>query len=148
MSQTSMPMGGEEPHEFKPGACAWPGCGKWHTNAIHDVRPSRPVDAPTDPVGRNHPETARRQGERVAPRLGSKRRLTYDWIRQRGSYGATAREVGDHFGWEHQSYSPAVSTLKRDGWIRVDRTSTGESRERDGAHVMVVARVISAEAAA
>lgn len=30
------------PHEFKPGACAWPGCGKWHTNEIH----IRAIDAP------------------------------------------------------------------------------------------------------
>lgn len=26
-----------EPHEFKPGQCA--GCGKWHTNEIHEAEP-------------------------------------------------------------------------------------------------------------
>ena len=108
--------------------------------------PLRAVDAPVNPVGRNHPETAKRQGKRMAPRLGSKRRQAYDFIAERGTLGATAREVGEHFGWEHQSYSPAVSTLKTDGWIKVDigLPGTGDlTRERDGADVMVIARQVT-----
>lgn len=124
------------PHKFKPGACAE--CGRWHTNEIH----IRAVDAPVDPVGREHPETAKRQGRRMAPRLGTIRRAAYERIRQCGSYGATAKEVGVALGLEskHQSYSPAVSTLKADGWIRTDLDITGKPRTRDGAEVMVIAR--------
>lgn len=108
--------------------------------------PLRAVDAAVNPVGRDHPETAKRQGKRMAPRLGSKRRMAYDFIAERGTIGATAREVGEHFGWEHQSYSPAVSTLKSDGWIKVDvgLPGTGDlTRERDGADVMVIARRVT-----
>lgn len=79
----------------------------------------------------------------MAPRLGTIRRAAYERIRQCGSYGATAKEVGIALGLEskHQSYSPAVSTLKTDGWIRTDLDgTTGKPRTRDGAEVMVIAR--------
>lgn len=44
--QGSLPLGpsGDEPHEFKPGACAWPGCGKWHTSPVH--RAALPTSTP------------------------------------------------------------------------------------------------------
>ena len=130
--------GGGEPHEFKPGACAL--CNQWHTNQIHDVEP-RAVDAPVNPVGKAHPETARRHGRKFAPRLGTIRRRVYDHIERCGWLGATAKEAGRSLGLEHQSYSPAVTTLKQDGWIRVD-IENGRPRERDGAEVMVIARRI------
>lgn len=125
---------------FAPTSCwqiqtpAWP------------ALPPRPIDANVDPVGRAHPETARATGKKMAPRMGTMRRQVYDWIRSRGQYGATADEVGAHFGWGHQSASAAVSTLKSDGWIGVvfadtlGRPRTRPTRSGNPAEVMVVIR--------
>lgn len=104
--------------------------GTWMGIYAQDVRMlldvlalRRPVDANTAHVGADHPATARTMGRKVFPRSGSKRRMVYDWIAGRADAGATAEEVGDHFGWGHQSYSAVVSNLVRDGWLvpaRVD----------------------------
>ena len=114
---------------------------------IEVVPPHHSVDADVDPVGRAHPETARAMGRKMAPRMGTMRRQVYDWIRSRGGYGATADEVGAHFGWGHQSASAAVSTLKSDGWIggSLDLAEGGKPRTRptrsgNPAEVMVVIR--------
>lgn len=79
------------------------------------------ADRNVAPIGRRHPDTARAAGERALPRSGSKRRLTVDAIAVRPS---TAEEIGDRFGWPHQSYSATVSTLVRDGWLEPDGTAT------------------------
>ena len=75
----------------------------------------RPVDADTAPVGRNHPDTAVDAAARALPRTGTRRREVFDLIAARG--GMTAEEVGKVLGLPHQSYSAAVSTLARDGWL-------------------------------
>lgn len=43
--------------------------------------------------------------------------MVWEFVNAQGSAGATADEVGEHFGWQHQTYSSAVSTLKRDGLL-------------------------------
>lgn len=82
------------------------------------------IDENVAPVGREHPETAHRAARRALPRTGSKRRAAWDWIDSRPE-GATAEEVGDHFGWEHQVYSPTISTLAHDGHLEAVRTASG-----------------------
>lgn len=73
MSQEALPLGGEEPHEFKPGACAWPGCGKWHTNPIHTVAA---VATPNDASGRSRADdhsSSRKGAASVRMRAGSQK---------------------------------------------------------------------------
>lgn len=102
---------------------------------------ARPVGAPVNPVGLHHPATAQAAGRRMALRLGSKRQKVYEWIKARGLRGATADEVGEHFGWGHQSASAAVSTLKKDGWLVVRRYDghpvTRPTRSGNPAEVMI-----------
>lgn len=95
----------------------------------------REIDEDVAPVGASHPENAKAAARRVLPRTGTKRRQAYDLIRDTG--GRTGEEVGLHFGWPHQSYSPIISTLEADGWI----TPSGEFRTTESgnrARVMVV----------
>lgn len=112
-----------------------------HDVLIGVVDEVRPVDAPVNPVGPNHPATAQAAGRRMALRLGSKRQKVYEWIKARGLRGATADEVGEHFGWGHQSASAAVSTLKKDGWLVVRRYDghpvTRPTRSGNPAEVMI-----------
>ena len=69
----------------------------------------------------------------MLPREETKLRQVYDVIADRGAHGATADEVGEILGWSHQSYSPRVSTLKRDGRIvatwRRRKTRAGNDAE-------------------
>lgn len=84
--------------------------------------PSLPeVDRNVAPVGRRHPDTAHAAAERALPRTGSKRRAVVERIAR---VALTAEEVGEAFGWPHQSYSATVSTLARDGWLE----DSGERR--------------------
>lgn len=91
--------------------------------------PSRPIDAPTDPVGRRHPETARATGRRMFPRLGTIRCRVAEVVADRG--GATDDEVERALGLSHQSASAAMSTLRRDGWLVEARDATGAAIVRD-----------------
>ncbi len=100
--------------------------------------PSLPAaDRNVAPIGRRHPETSRAAAERALPRTGSKRRQTVEAIARRAS---TAEEVGDRFGWPHQSYSATVSTLARDGWL----VDSGERRQTSTGNDAIV-WVLSAE---
>ena len=103
----------------------------------------RLIDAPVDPVGKAHPETARAMGRRMELRMGTMRRMAYDAIVI--ADGLTAEEVGLMFGWKHQSYSAAVSTLKTDGWLECARGADGRKITRptqggNEAEVMVARR--------
>lgn len=99
-------------------AGTWMGIYAKDVRVLLDVlKLRRPIDANTSHVGAAHPVTARTMDRKVMPRSGSKRRMVYDWVAGRGDHGATAEEVGDHFGWGHQSYSAVVSNLVRDGWL-------------------------------
>lgn len=84
------------------------------------------VDRNVAPTGRHHPDTSRAAAERVLPRKGSKRRQVVEYVAR---HPATAEEIGDAFGWPHQSYSATVSTLASDRWLEASgatrRTSTG-----------------------
>lgn len=86
------------------------------------------VDRNVAPVGRAHPDTAHQAARRALPRSGSKRRAVVDHV---AVCPSTSEEIGDAFGWPHQSYSSAVSTLYADGWLEpsgvVRETSTGTS---------------------
>lgn len=144
MSQDVLPLDGPEPHEFKPGACAWPGCGKWHTNEIHRVAPA-PIESLDVPTGADHPETSRAAARRVRLTYGSHLRAVYDMIAA-AREGMTADEVDERTGWGHSSSSSAVSSLKHAGWISsvVDhdtgKTIKRKTRKGSGAEVMVVVR--------
>ena len=97
--------------------CGTCGKGESHPSHIGTRIGERPLDADVNPVGttRAGHVHARVTGKRM--KLGTKRHQAYEFIR-RCANGATAEEVGKHFGWQHQSYSAACSTLLADGWIK------------------------------
>ena len=84
---------------------------------VRKIRLPKPVDADDYYVGKGLPSTSHQMMRDALPSVGTRRRMVWDFIDSRGRYGATAEEVGLHFGWAHQTYSSAVSTLKRDGHL-------------------------------
>lgn len=50
-------------------------------------------DARPGIVGRNHPDTSQEAAQTVLPRTGTQRRRVYDFIADRGDFGATDLEV-------------------------------------------------------
>ena len=65
--------GGEQPHEFKPGACAL--CNKWHTNEIHTAAAvTDPNDAPGRTRAGDH-SSSRKGAASVRMRAGSQKAL-------------------------------------------------------------------------
>lgn len=110
---------------------------QWSVAYLQDVgllldvlRARESIDANVDVVAPTHAHAARETGRRMLPRSGAKRRAVYDWILARGERGATADEVGEHFGWPHQSYSSAVSSLTASGWLTPAPDGNGGHRER------------------
>lgn len=101
---------------------------------------ARSVDDDAAPVGASHPENAKAAARRALPRTGSKRRQAYDLI-WRTPGGLTAEEVGLRFGWPHQSYSPCISTLEADGWLR----PTGEMRRTQSGEMARVMEAVTEE---
>lgn len=94
------------------------------------AKPLRPVGAPTAPVGLHHPMTAHAAAEKALPKSGSLRAHVLDLIEQRGQHGATSDEVQVMTSREHQSISPVLSTLARDGWIEPLRVLGGAALTR------------------
>jgi hypothetical protein len=114
------------------------------------VAPRRAIDAPVNPVGRAHPETAQATGRKMCLTMGTKRRRAYEAIRDAGAHGMTADEVEVACGWGHSSASSTVSGLWHDGWLSVKRDDKGDivkrpTRHANDAQVMVVARVLREE---
>jgi hypothetical protein len=52
------------------------------------------------------------------PKTGTKRRITYDLIKESGTYGLCDHELEFKTGWLHQSASAARNTLMNDGFIK------------------------------
>lgn len=52
------------------------------------------------------------------PKTGTKRRLTYDLIKDAGDRGLCDHELESITGWLHQSASAARNTLMNDGFIK------------------------------
>ena len=96
----------------------------------------RAIDDDAAPVGRDHPETAKAAAAKALPNTGTRKRLAYDFIGDQG--GLTAEEVGTAFGWPHQTYSAAVSTLVRDGHL-VDSGRRRLTRAGNPAIVYIIA---------
>lgn len=89
------------------------------------------LDRNVAPVGHRHPETAVRAAVRALPRTGSKRRTVVEFVARAP---ATAEEIGAAYGWPHQSYSAAVSTLAADGWL----VDSGERRATSAGNAAIV----------
>lgn len=81
------------------------------------AKPLRPVEAPTAPVGMDHPATSHAAAAKALPKTGSLRRRVLMLVRSRGPHGATADEVQEVLRKEHQSISPILTGLRKDGWI-------------------------------
>jgi hypothetical protein len=81
-----------------------------------ETAPSRPVGAPTAPVGMDHPDTSHRAAERALPTSGTKRQLLLEAISSTAS-GMTDFEIEERFAWKHESASACRRSLVIDGWL-------------------------------
>jgi len=100
---------------------------------VRKIRRPKRVDVDDYYVGKGLPSTSHQMMRDALPKVGTRRRKVWDFIDSRGHYGATAEEVGLHFAWAHQTYSSAVSMLKRDGHLlrsgKKRRTTAGNDAD-------------------
>ena len=79
-------------------------------------------------VGANAPQTSR-DALATLPAQGTKRRITYEKIREAGERGLCDHEIETLTGWPHQSASAVRNALMNDGHIRASvhrrRTPSG-----------------------
>jgi hypothetical protein len=68
-------------------------------------------------VSKASPETSVIAGSTTLPQTGTKRRITYELIKDAGLFGLCDHEIEQKTGWLHQSASSARNTLMCDGWI-------------------------------
>jgi len=68
-------------------------------------------------VSSRSPETSQIAAKSVLPKTGTKRRITFDLIKESGMFGLCDHELEEKTGWLHQSASAARNTLMMDGWI-------------------------------
>jgi hypothetical protein len=68
-------------------------------------------------VAKASPETSLLAGQSTLPQTGTKRRITYELIKESGIFGLCDHEIEEKTGWLHQSASSARNTLMCDGWI-------------------------------
>lgn len=63
-------------------------------------------------------DTSVKAGLNALPKTGTKRRLTFDLIKDAGERGLCDHELEQVTGWLHQSASAARNTLMNDGFIK------------------------------
>jgi alkyl hydroperoxide reductase subunit AhpC len=68
-------------------------------------------------VNFNSPATSHIAAKNALPKTGTKRRITYELIKDTGMFGLCDHELEQKTGWLHQSASAARNTLMVDGWI-------------------------------
>ena len=73
--------------------------------------------------------------DRIAATLPDARRRALDWIRSRGSFGATAQEYADHLHVGVNTISGRFSELKKAGLVVQSR----KQASRNGGRVVVAA---------
>lgn len=81
------------------------------------AKPLKPLGAIGTPVGKDHPATSHAAAAKAAPRAGTLKAAVLDLIRRAGPNGHTADEVQTLLRREHQSISPAMNGLAREGYI-------------------------------
>ena len=116
------------------------------TTLADDVRAPRP-----GAVGRNNPETARAAARSVAPRTGTQRWRTLQWLELAGDRGLTAFEAAARL---HHPRPHVIGTrlieLREDGYV----VRNGQTRPTDTGHqaevyvITATGRVVLASAAA
>lgn len=80
-------------------------------------KPVREISSNVSRISRNSPDTSRIAGENTLPKTGTKRRITYELIKDSGIFGLCDHELENKTGWLHQSASSARNTLMGDGFI-------------------------------
>lgn len=77
-----------------------------------------PIDRQHVAIHKNAQETSRIAASNVLPKTGTKRRQTYELIKDSGMFGLCDHEIEEKTGWLHQSASSIRNGLMRDGWIK------------------------------
>jgi hypothetical protein len=90
-------------------------------------------------VSKVSPETSSIAGRSTLPQTGTKRRITYELIKESGLFGLCDHEIEEKTGWLHQSASSARNTLMCDGWI-VDSGSRRNTPTGNPAIVWIVSK--------
>lgn len=99
-------------------------------------RSNRPLEPPPSTPGS---ATSGAAAENVAPFLGNKREEIYDFIRRKGTYGATADEFYAETKSAHTGHGTRFYELNMGGYIRQhDTEATRPTRGRSRAAVWVV----------
>lgn len=94
----------------------------WTPPTRATAAPRPPIARNTAPIGLDAPATSHKSAARALPAMGTKRRITYDLIRDHG--GLCDHEIEALTGWLHQSASAARNSLMNDGWL----TDSGKRR--------------------
>jgi hypothetical protein len=84
-------------------------------------------------VGAHHPDTSRLAALEVAPRTGTQRARVLDYIRTRGSRGATDAEIQHALGMNGNTERPRRIELVEGGWL----TDSGLRRTVSGRPAIV-----------
>lgn len=87
-------------------------------------------------IARNAPATSRAAGLKRMPKTGTKRKITYDLIKQY-PLGLCDHEIEQITGWLHQSASSVRNSLMRDGLIY----DSGLRRKTPGGNDAIVWKV-------
>jgi hypothetical protein len=80
-------------------------------------QPKPEIDRNYVAVHKNAQETSKLAAGRALPSSGTKRRITFELIKESGMFGLCDHELEEKTGWLHQSASAARNTLMKDGWI-------------------------------
>lgn len=79
--------------------------------------PSRAVDSNVVVLSRKARATSRKAAEKVLPKTGTLRKQVYDFLVQRGDFGATDQEMEVILGISGNTIRPTRISLMDDGWI-------------------------------
>ena len=85
-------------------------------NTLIDGR--RSIDSNYVAIGSNPRSTSLMALKKAFPKTGTKRRTTYELIKEAGMYGMCDHEIEQKTGWVHQSASSVRNSLMNDGWIQ------------------------------
>lgn len=78
----------------------------------------RSIDSNYVSIAANPRSTSLKAVEKAFPKSGTKRRTTYELIKEAGMYGMCDHEIEQATGWVHQSASSVRNSLMKDGWIQ------------------------------